>query len=305
MSQTLHILNGDSTKSIFEQTGIAGDIFVWREVLSEGPVSPDFNSAEFWNQREEFMTAYFSLEEGEYQRDLMTPFQQMEEQLEDYSEVCLWFEYDLFCQINMIALIHWFEKKRLPGQTISLICSGKTEDSSDLKGLGEISPEAYQQLYSNRLKLNTREFEFASDVYAAYCSSSPQSLFTYTIIPSDEFVYLSEAISTHYRRFPYKGIGLNEIEQQMIFFIQEGVKEPRKLVGKMLTWQTIYGFGDLQYFKILERLKPLFENFEKLELNPNYKMISLTVDRDYMLGGAEVSQWEFDPETQDLISANL
>ena len=34
----LHILNGDSTRYGFEQTGIEGDIMVWREVLSEGPV---------------------------------------------------------------------------------------------------------------------------------------------------------------------------------------------------------------------------------------------------------------------------
>lgn len=305
MSETLHILNGDSTKYIFDQSKIAGDTFVWREVLAEGPVSPHFNSAEFWRERKDFMTAYFSLQNGQYENEVLIPFQQMEEQLEDYTEICLWFEYDLFCQINMIALIHWLEEKRLPGQTISLICSGKTENSAELKGLGELSAKDYVKLHSNRLKLNTREFEFASDVYAAYCSSSPQSLFTYTIIPSDEFIYLSEAIRTHYRRFPYKGIGLNEIEQQMITLIQEGIDQHGKLIANMLAWQTIYGFGDLQYFKILERLKPLFEDFEKLQLNPDFKMISLSIDRAYMLGGTEVSQWEFDPETQDLISANL
>jgi hypothetical protein len=39
MNNILHVLNGDATLNVFERTSFEGDIMVWREVLSEGPVS--------------------------------------------------------------------------------------------------------------------------------------------------------------------------------------------------------------------------------------------------------------------------
>jgi hypothetical protein len=50
MKEILHILNGDATLSSFEQTGLDGDIMVWREVLSEGPVEENIASGTFWKK---------------------------------------------------------------------------------------------------------------------------------------------------------------------------------------------------------------------------------------------------------------
>ena len=51
MSSILHILNGDSTAYSFKDTGLDGDILVWREVLSQGPLQEDISSAAFWEAR--------------------------------------------------------------------------------------------------------------------------------------------------------------------------------------------------------------------------------------------------------------
>jgi hypothetical protein len=37
--KVLHVLNGDATLFKFKKTGLPGDIVVWREVLSEGPIN--------------------------------------------------------------------------------------------------------------------------------------------------------------------------------------------------------------------------------------------------------------------------
>ena len=43
----LHILNGDATANSFAGTGLDGEIMIWREVLSEGPLEENIASGSF------------------------------------------------------------------------------------------------------------------------------------------------------------------------------------------------------------------------------------------------------------------
>ncbi|MEC7756160.1 MAG: hypothetical protein VYB44_19165 [Bacteroidota bacterium] len=304
MKNTLHILNGDSTLSIFNQCSIAGDTFVWREVLAEGPVSHLIGSDAFWLEREAFMTSFFELKPNQYREEVKAPFEQMASQITHYEEVVLWFEYDLFCQINMLALIEWLGQRREARQTISLVCAGKVPGEDQLKGLGQLNPEHYNELFNSRLKLNTREFVFAADVFKLYCSPQHNELFTYIILPSQEFPYLSEALQAHFRRFPYQSIGLNEIEQQIIRLAPQ-CQSQHQLVGKLLQWQTTYGFGDSQYFSYLNYLSSLFESTEPLKLKTEPELSSAInkLNRSSALGGTSLNDWIYDPQAEELLSA--
>jgi len=302
MANTLHILNGDSTLALFKQTSIEGETFVWREVLAEGPLYPDFNSDEFWEERKDFMTSFFDVKPEEYDRDVYLPFQAINKKINEFNEIVLWFEYDLFCQINMIALIHWLEDMREPAQTISLVCSGKMDDSGRLYGLGELQPGQLEELYQKKLKLNTREFDFASDIYRAYTSAEVDDLYTYAIMPSDEFWYLADALKSHFKRFPYTNSGLTEIEQMVLEFASEA-ENRNQLVGKLLRWQKYYGFGDLQYFNTLDSLEPLFDDSEtlKIKTEPELSSAIKSLDRNVKLGGAYLNEWQFDPASEELV----
>ena len=302
MPHTLHILNGDATLQLFEQSSIEGETFVWREVLAEGPVHPEFNSYEFWNERRAFMTDLFSIETGGYDKDVYEPFMELSTKLHQFDEIVLWFEYDLFCQINMMALISYLGDKREPAQTISMVCSGRIDNSGRLFGLGELTPQQLEEQLAKKLKLNTREFDFAKDVYRAYCSNQPDALYTYSIMPSDEFWYIADALKTHFRRFPNSMTGLTEIEQKVVDLANEGVSDQKEMVGKLLKWQKIYGFGDLQYFATIVYLKPLFADFDRLKLKAEPELSSAikSLDRNMKLGGATLANWQFNPQLQEL-----
>lgn len=301
MRNTLHILNGDSTLHQFSKSGIKGNTYVWKEVLSDGPVHADFGSDVFWSQRDRFMSSEFKLQEGEYRKVCVKPFMEMAKSLPSYDEIVLWFEYDLFCQINMMALIHWLGKQGLDN-TISLICAGKIDDSDRLFGLGEIEASQYAQLFDTRLKLGAREFEFCSDVYETYCTEDPTDLYNYVLMSLSELPYLPDALDAHFKRYPHKNTGLTEIEHQMIDLIQAGETNHRKLVGKMLRWQRYQGFGDLQYFNILDDLKPLFKDFEGLVLHSDIDKtrVEQLLDRNKKLGGAKLSEWYWDEQEKTL-----
>ena len=92
-----NILNGDSLAYSFPDTNIEGDIIVVREGLIDGDLSGD-NLRDFWQSR----TRYMRVTETEYNNSIVKEFEKIMN-APDNSEFNLWFEYDLFCQVNM-----WF-----------------------------------------------------------------------------------------------------------------------------------------------------------------------------------------------------
>lgn len=297
MQDTLHILNGDSSLYLLQRSGITGDTAVWREVLSDGPVNSEFGTAGFWQMRKNFITSFFETIPNNYQDKVIVEFKNIEN-FSAYNEVVLWFEYDLFCQVNLIALLHWFGLQDRSDVKVSLICVGQISGHDKLMGLGELSPEMYPSLFEQRRTLNQNDFKFASGAYQAFCSDDPRDIENFILSPSNEFPYLAQAFKAHLKRFPFSTSGFNLIEQEIIRLIESGKNTERVLIGALLQWQKFYGFGDLQYIDYLNKLAPLLQSKEPIKLKENYD--STQIDRNYFLGGALVSKWEWDNENQEI-----
>ena len=65
----------------------------------------------------------------------------------------------------------------------------------------------------------------------------------------------------HLQRFP-KGNGLNQIENKIIEIIKTSALTSNEIVRSLLVWQkdnTLYGFGDIQYFMYLKKLNGYYE----------------------------------------------
>ena len=270
----LHLLNGDSTLHQFKQSNISGDTFVWREILCEGPTLAAIGSVEYWNVRAGFLKK-FSVDNFEKY------FDQLREEMENmdissYGEVVLWFEYDLFCQINLLGAISWLRSKaRENAPTISLVCLGTHPDYDRLVGLGEIDAQEYTQLLKNRQILSALDLSFAEQVWQLYCSKAHDELLDFIKTGSSTvFTYLKPAIEAHYQRFPNQLNGLTEIEQTILQFLAEEAKTANAVVGRLLRRQSYYGFGDVQYFKVVQSLAPLFrEKNDQISLNEKGKAV--------------------------------
>ncbi len=304
MDKILHILNGDSAVTPFKESGINGEYVVWREVLSEGPINHAFGSDGFWEERESYMSNAFELGHNEYSSRVKEPFEEAINRISSFNEVCLWFEYDLFCQINMIGLIDYIGRIKSPELQLTLVCAGEIEGEVKLYGLGELNADHYQTLFSSRIKLGTRETDYASEVFNTYSDRDAEGLYNYVLMPFNEFKYLNSALEAHMRRFPYSDSGLTEIETKIISLIESGVKEERKIIRELLKWQKYYGFGDLQYAMILENMKPLFVDFDKLQLHQNlsFEKVEELMDRKAQLGGAWLKDWVYDINEKTLTS---
>ena len=308
MSSQLHITNGDNFTERLKALQLGGDIITWREMLCEGKTESNVGSESFWKTRFDFLHKNYKVTKNWF----------VEKTLKEYRSLCnhkqqdqiiLWFEYDLFCQINMLAVISWLKTHRRHAH-ISLVCSGDEDDSDTLYGLNELSDEQLLQLYENRVKLSQDDIEYADYVWQLYCSDNPIRLEHLMDFDNYQFTYLSDAIKAHLQRFPTIKNGLNAMQYNILTIADKEKPSSKKaLLGKVLKNQGVYGFGDTQYERMLGKLKPLFTSFNPARLSKKGKAVleekencySLLRDNDAYLGGALMYNYLYNSDTGKIL----
>lgn len=310
MSATiLHITNGDSTTNYLKKLKFQGDFITWREMLCEGKTTTDVGSESFWKNRFDFFKTSYKVGKKKFIDYTLKEYRALCNKKES-KEIVLWFEHDLFCQINMLAVISWLKNYR-KGYHISLVCSGKIKGSKKLKGLGELTENQIHQHYNNRVDLTQDDIEYADYIWQLYCSDSPLRLETiYNFNPMSPFLYLASAIEAHLMRFPSIDNGLNKIENTILeTATSQKISSKRQLVGNLLKNQEVYGFGDVQYEYKINQLKKLFTSFnpvkiskkglEVLENQTNFYS-ELRSENSY-LGGAKKYSFLFNNQSAKLL----
>ena len=293
MGSLLHITNGDTFTDRLKTLNISGDLITWREMLCEGKTENNVGSELFWKTRFDFLSKNYKVSKTWF----------VEKTLKEYRSLCnhkqqdhiiLWFEHDLFCQINMLAVISWLKTHRKYAE-ISLVCSGKEDKTEKMYSLNELSDEQLTTLYENKITLTQDDIEYADYVWQLYCSDNPIRLENLTDFDNYQFKYLSSAIEAHLHRYPSIKNGLNHMENDILQLALEQKPKSKKLfLGELLKNQENLGFSDLQYERAVSRLKPLFSTFSPVRLTKIGKKVlegetsyySSLRDNEVYLGGA-------------------
>jgi len=259
MAKQLHILNGDSTADLFVKSGLTGEIAVCREFFCDGPLDFEVGSDVFWKKRYSFFEEEFNVGKLEYFDKSIKEFLKFED-LVAGSELVLWFEFDLFCQVNLLAICTFLLENFRKDVSYYLVCTGYSKDKSTLLSLSDYTADEYAILYNDKVKITKHDLEFAKKCWEVFVKNEEQEIRSINFKGGKKFLYLEMAFEQHLNRFPKKN-GLNQIEQLMVESIIESPKEAKEIVKMMLKWQhsnSVYGFGDLQYFWYLKKLKNLY-----------------------------------------------
>ncbi len=167
MTNVLHILNGDSTAKILAKSSIKGTVIVWREMLCEGSLHTDVGSDNFWKKRYSFFENEVGVNRLEYYDKTIKETVKLED-LSGYNKVVLWFEYDLFCQVNLLAILVYLLKYYRKDIRYYLICTGKKEEKKQLQSLTNYSSKEYKTLFENKIKLTQNNLLFAEQCWSLF-----------------------------------------------------------------------------------------------------------------------------------------
>lgn len=303
----LHITNGDQTTEILRKSKIKGEFNTWREMLCEGKTTTEVGSEHFWRHRFDFLKTSYKITKKTFIDYTLKEYRNLCNHKKQ-EEITLWFDPNLFSQINMIAVISWLKTHR-KGRKISIVNYKNTSDV--LRNFSSLSQVECQEAYQNKSTLTQDAIEYADYTWQLYCSESPLRL--EAILKSSAptpFIHLEKALKLHLQRFPSLGNGLNSIENKLLQTAnQTSVKSANQLVSSLIETQIHHGYNDLQYQHRTDKLQQLFATLNPLKLSKIGKKVlenqinyyaHLRSDFSY-LGGSKKYSFLYLEDTQKLL----
>jgi len=161
----LHVTNGDSAAGILRQTGLAGRILPWRDVLHDGPV-PAVGDRELRRVRADFLAGEDPADRDELLRWLEQRDRTLAEGRD--GEYVLWFEADLYDQLQLAQILATLGELAVPPSRVTLVCVGEYPGVAHFGGLGELDPEQLRGLLTTAATpLGQAAAELAARAWAA------------------------------------------------------------------------------------------------------------------------------------------
>jgi len=197
---------------MLRRAGMRGELVPWRDVLHEGPVPEDLTLAEL----SEVRARWLALQGLSQPDDLLRDFMERENILRrycDFDEVVLWFEWDLYDQLQLIQILDFFagadsDDRAETGTRLSII---------NFEGyLGNLDPDRFQPLFDDRHEITQSMLGHARTVWSAFRSANPLELNKLSRIEDAELPFLSLAISRQLEEFPSTLNGLSRSESQIL-----------------------------------------------------------------------------------------
>lgn len=244
-----HILNGDCLFEQLKNTSIEGDFIVCRECLIDGDVKAQ-NLNDFWGIRANHISKTFHVIPDEYYRKSVKELEKIIN-IPEKSEVCLWFENDLFCQVNM-----WFCLSLLADRLDLKICRifPIVENQDEIwKGFSNANSPSLEQAYLQRVVFSQHSVDLGVKLWQAYQNDEFTSLSQLSSIESDVFQYLEDICQAHIDRFPNDN-SLGRPERVIQDIIQQTTTDFYPLFSIFSEKEGIYGFGNLQVKTMYDRL---------------------------------------------------
>jgi len=249
----LHIHNGDSTANTLREFGFPGEHLAFQEVLMEGPTPDGLSAEERLSVRAKFLAEAYELKLEDCEKDLLLQEAAIARLIE-HDETILWFEHDLFCQINLIYLLDWISKQSWGDTRLSLLCIGEFPGKKSFRGLGELTGEELASLFEKRHKVTDAEFELATRAWATYSANHPEEITRLVEEDTSAMPFLGEALRLHLTRFPSVRNGLNQIEDKSLEMISNRASGFKSLFPLFTKAYPAYGLGDSQFWCALKRL---------------------------------------------------
>ena len=251
----LHILNGEGTASSFSRSGISGDNMVWNEALCQGPPPLTTSLTEFMEIRTPFLAGDW--EATSTQLDNFRQQWEMLLDLETYQEITLWFEYDLFCQANLLYLSHFLHSTGFQGK-VTLVSPANHPEVEDFRGMGQLSSRQLAGLYPNRTHLDSTSLAFGSQIWKAWCQADLTWLSQLSQETDPGWPHLSSALIALFEELPSTENGTSLTEQIFLEQLVTGPKSRGQAFRHFLHQRDLLGYGDLQFFQLVDGLAPHF-----------------------------------------------
>jgi len=167
----------------------------------------------------------------------------------NYQEVVLWFEHDLYDQLQLLQILDWLAEQTSAQTTLSLIQADQY--------LGPLKPDQLAALYPTRHRITVAEFKLAQHAWSEFRSPAPTGLSQLLGEETAALPFLRGAMARHLEQFPSVTNGLSRTERQILEIAESGVSKVNEIfLGDQAREERIF-MGDLPFFSYVQGLVEL------------------------------------------------
>jgi hypothetical protein len=251
MLDALHVSNGDATD--LTGTGLARHILYWRDSLHEGPV-PAVNASELRRIRAEFLVGAGVDDRNEGEDMFIDRDRALEAHRE--GEYVLWFEADLYDQLQIMQILDRLAGLGVPADRITLICIGEHAGLARFGGLGQLRAEELRELPTSPAcaRLTPAALELASRAWAAFTAPSPEALVGLASDRSPELRFLGEAMDRLLREYPSTRDGLSLTQRRALAAVSTGAPDAGTAFVRAASRELRPYLGDSWCFAMLDQM---------------------------------------------------
>jgi hypothetical protein len=247
------VANGTCTTRLIESAGIPGVRSIWADPLHEGPVPGGLTDAELLDVRARYLAGPAEEADVESVNDLRL-WREAIRRHESYDELVLWFEHDLFDQLNLIQLLTWTRTCLPASKPVSLVCVGSFPGHPAFKGLGELSPDELAPLLETRQRVGEAQYSLAERAWEAFRQPTPEALDRLRHADTAAMPYLSAAITRFLQEFPWTADGLSRTERRLLRLAYPGSISLSVAFPRMHQGEDAYYVTDLSLMSLAEAL---------------------------------------------------
>lgn len=245
MDKILNITNGDCAVDIMKQANIPGSFLPWRDVLHNGPVPKGLSLEQLSDVR-----AQFIIDQGWGNTvDIKNSFIERDNILKsfnDYNKIILWFEHDLYDQLQILQLLDFFSQQSSSKTKLSMICTDQY--------LGMCSADEMIDLFQYEEPVTDDQLKLSNKAWLAFRSESPEKWHNLLNTDTSVLPFLKDAVTRMLEEYPNCINGLSRTTQQALKIISIGEKHPGKVFGLYQKTEDRRFLGDSSFWAILNEL---------------------------------------------------
>jgi redox-sensitive transcriptional activator SoxR len=246
----LHITNGESAGNTLRQTALGGAVLAWQDVLHEGPV-PALPRQELLRTRARFLADCGWGDRQALLSSLERRDRQLLEALRDGLQVVLWFEHDLYDQLQLLdvlALAHTEEGAP------ELIVIGSFPGKPSFAGLGELTANELETLWASRRRAAPAALQAAMSAWTALRAPEPTTLAEWATHDTAQLPFLAPALRRLLEELPAPADGLSGTERRALQAVAAGAHPPPAAFVSAQRLEEAAFLGDAWFYRALSVL---------------------------------------------------
>jgi hypothetical protein len=248
----LHVANGSSTTRTISEAGIPGLCSIWADPLHDGPVPHGVSDEELIEIRRQYLAG-----DGTAAPDPVNDVRAWRSIIardEAYDELVLWFEHDLFDQLNLIQLLTWLHDARATSRPVTLICIGSFPGRPNFKGLGELTTSELAPLLDTRRRVTDEQYALAARAWHAFRQPSPEPLDVLRRKDTAALPFLSAALVRWLQEYPWTRDGLSLNERRLLALTSRDPLNLSLAFHRLNEGERAYYMSDLSFLALAETL---------------------------------------------------